>query len=378
MGLSHSHSRSRRVVREACEAIWQGDEGRVQKLLQSEQVQARDLNHLYPRHQASASLVGPCTPLMAAVIRGSLTCVRLLLSAGVDPDIRNARGETALHLAVLHAKEVARPSLDDSTAALPSLEHTIVQQLLEGGADPDKLTHQGNSPLFLAASGNHFAITLALIDGGGSLVTQNNFGETALHQVINSQPAHVDRVALQLVALGAALDIPDWSGETPLIAAASKNNTEVALALIRAGANVNTVDNTKHSALDFAIEQDNLVVVAALLARGVDDRRLLYGFNAHNQRVDIDAADLFGFGSPITLIDTAPSDDMARLLLRATCAAVRWARRKHFVMFLSCGGFLSYSTTVGPDSVAVSGAVVTATTRVFDIADLTRYISLFL
>lgn len=138
------------------------------------------------------------------------------------------------------------------------------------------------------------------------------------------------------------------------------------------------LQNTKHSALDFAIEQDNLVVVAALLAGGVDDRRLLYGFNAHNQRVDIDAADLFGFGSPITLIDTAPSDDMARLLLRATCAAVRWARRKHFVMFLSCGGFLSYSTTVGPDSVAVSGAVVTATTRVFDIADLTRYISLFL
>lgn len=40
-----------------------------------------------------------------------------------------------------------------------------------------------------------------------------NFGETALHQVINSQPAHVDRVALQLVALGAALDIPDVSAE---------------------------------------------------------------------------------------------------------------------------------------------------------------------
>lgn len=147
------------------------------------------------------------------------------------------------------------------------------------------------------------------------------------------------------------------------------------------------MQNTKHSALDFAIEQDNLAVVAALLAGGVEDSRLLYGFNAHNQRVDIDAADLFGFSSPITLIDTAPSDDMARLLLRATCAAVRWARRKHFVMFLSCCGFLSYPSAAMSSghelmeragAVAAPGAVATAITRVFDIADLTRYISLFL
>lgn len=148
----------------------------------------------------------------------------------------------------------------------------------------------------------------------------------------------------------------------------------------------NIHQSSQGSAFSYAIENDNVAIATALLERGVDDSRLLYGFNAHNQRVALDAKDLYGFSSPLSLIDVATSDAMARLLLKATCAAVLWTRRKHFMLFLYFGRYLGGDGITHESSVCTGemrlmqsvGEANTAVNRVFDISDLTRYICMFL
>ena len=74
------------------------------------------------------------TPLMWAVYRGNHRAVRLLLTCkGIDIDKQDINGETALWRA----------------AAYENVE--MVRLLINGGADPNKATHSGQTPLMKAS-----------------------------------------------------------------------------------------------------------------------------------------------------------------------------------------------------------------------------------
>ena len=100
----------------------------------------------------------------------------------------------------------------------------------------------------------------------------------------------------------------------------------------------------------------------------------------------LDSADLFGYSSPLTLISVAASDDMAKLLLSATCGAVRWSRRKNFMLFLYTSGYIILRNAFfyNNENFAAESNMVntsfgsTALNRVFNISDITRYICLYL
>ncbi|NXP58005.1 ANR26 protein, partial [Chloropsis cyanopogon] len=77
------------------------------------------------------------TPLMKAVQYQQEECVAILLEHGADPNLADADGNTALHLAVLSGNT------------------TVAGLLLEHNASSDAQNQEGYTPLNLAVSKQH-------------------------------------------------------------------------------------------------------------------------------------------------------------------------------------------------------------------------------
>lgn len=72
------------------------------------------------------------TPLHDAVKWGCLQVVRLLLKYGADPNAVNSFGETPLHSAL----QKSRMQPDPAFGTFDGVEYSLIQTLLEAGADP--------------------------------------------------------------------------------------------------------------------------------------------------------------------------------------------------------------------------------------------------
>jgi ankyrin repeat protein len=89
------------------------------------------------------------TPLHAAVIKGAIGIVEVLLEFGASPNGRDSQGRTPLYLAVTAPTD--RSNL--------SLYPLIVKALIDHGADPSICHRDGSSPILQAS-----VIALRFID----------------------------------------------------------------------------------------------------------------------------------------------------------------------------------------------------------------------
>jgi len=101
------------------------------------------------------------TPLMAAVMFGSLDQVRDLLRSGADSDARDSDGRTALFRAAAEPSHIEKAEL-----------------LIESGATIDVVDLNGDTPIMYAARFKNFALVRILVDEGADLNTRNRNGET--------------------------------------------------------------------------------------------------------------------------------------------------------------------------------------------------------
>jgi ankyrin repeat protein len=145
------------------EALREGDKQTFRKLA-SEDSQVRNRK-------------GPAgiTPLMQAVLYGDCDAVRLLLAKGVDPNIRNEAGATALMWAVADPEKT--------------------RLLLEHGADVNARSDDGRTTLLIAAGqfGNNEVVKL-LLDRGASLSEKSPAGRG--YSTPLSEAASVDNAPL--------------------------------------------------------------------------------------------------------------------------------------------------------------------------------------
>ncbi|KAG8157059.1 hypothetical protein KVR01_013049 [Diaporthe batatas] len=183
--------------------------------------------------------------------------LRILVDAGVDTNVANDKGHTALH-------------------QLMSVESLSI--LLENGqADINrKATSNGKTPLLFSLDG-YAQPALWLIEHGADCTIVDNDGNGPLHIALQSRHSKPE-VIEALLRAGADLNLRNKSGQTPLDVIFSQNSAVFDLmnVMIEAGADINARDSKSGATLlfrtiaglDFESEKDYRDAITSLLERG--------------------------------------------------------------------------------------------------------------
>lgn len=230
---------------------------------------AREINApLQLENEASRSFLQMCA------VRKDETVIKKLLALGANPNIRDSEGWTALGRVTEDADdEVAAlllaggadanapcnangetPLFLAATSAVVGMyaRQSILETLIEGGADPDARDRKTGMTALCAAIGKGRAsdVIETLLDAGANPHVIDHKGLNALHHAVQSH--HLDALA-QLLLRGARLEEKcKVDGSTPLMFAVKRGFLDMAQMLLEAGANPHTQDTMEQSALAHA------------------------------------------------------------------------------------------------------------------------------
>ena len=167
------------------------------------------------------------------------------LSLGVDVNVQNRDGETALHLAIKEGQQ------------------DLVQALLNAGADANISNNEDFDALGLAIAlenaepNKDYESIIKLI------------AEATLIDAASADPENLPEVE-RCLAHCKNIEIKDEYGLTALLAASWVGNLGTVKLLLKKGADITAKDNEDHTALHLAAESGHLNVVEFLLEKGAD------------------------------------------------------------------------------------------------------------
>ncbi|KTC94753.1 ankyrin repeat-containing protein [Legionella geestiana] len=190
-----------------------------------------------------------CLPaLHLAVLLNDRTLLQQLLDAGADILKKNHEGESAFFVA---AKTGKAGMLD----ALYSVNAILLDE-------PDST---GNTPLHAAADAGHLEVLRYLSSHGADINRRNHEGATPLLTVCEGDSDIC--LVRHLVDNGADIEIPDDSGFTPLLTAVWADKEDIAKYLLDKGASPHKTEASGKGALHFAAENDNVELIKRLAVR---------------------------------------------------------------------------------------------------------------
>lgn len=188
-----------------------------------------------------------------AAQEGKSEVLKLLISAGLDVNQKNDKGDAVLF------------------SAVSSGDVDCVKILVENGADInfEKKSEKGSTgpALILASLAGRLPVVQYLAKSGADLDIQNSFGETAL--MLAAAKGHYDIVDF-LIKSGANINKQKKAGTTAIKFAAGIGNTEILEALIKAGADVNLGDNDDDTPLGDAVFAGHLKAAEILIRVGAN------------------------------------------------------------------------------------------------------------
>jgi ankyrin repeat protein len=126
---------------------------------------------------------------LAAARNGSIQKVQVALAQGIDINVQNEIGESALHLAKGTAlvkfliKHGANVNLPDKQAGMTPLffqDVPAARLIIAAGADVNARSHDGNTPLHWFAYSNYLEGVQYLVSAGADIHAVNKDGKTAL------------------------------------------------------------------------------------------------------------------------------------------------------------------------------------------------------
>ncbi len=193
--------------------------------------------------------------LIDAAAKGDIAALRALLeTSGLDLNVRDSRGRTAL-MAATYANQPAAVELLLRAGADVDLQDDLrnnpflyagAEGLMEilklthaAGADPTIRNRYGGVAIIPAAEKGHLDAVRYLLEETDVDVNHiNDLGWTALLEAIiltDGGPIH-QQIIGELIAHGANVTIPDSDGVTPLQHARQRHYQHIAAQLIAAGA----------------------------------------------------------------------------------------------------------------------------------------------
>ncbi|XP_072713688.1 ankyrin repeat and SOCS box protein 3 isoform X1 [Ciconia boyciana] len=221
-------------------------------------------------------------PIHEAAAHNSSECLRLLVRAAPSDDYINSKtfeGMCALHLSAHHG-------------SLGS-----VRVLLEAGADPNEVTTEATTALFLAVENGHADIVKFLLQHGANVKGPHSWsGWNSLHQASFQGYTEIMKILLEK---GASKECKDDFGITPLFVAAQYGKLESLRLLISYGADVNCQAKDRATPLLIAAQEGHAECVELLLSKGADPN--LY-CNEDNWQLPIHAAAEMGHKEILELL----------------------------------------------------------------------------
>ena len=173
----------------------------------------------------------------------------------VDVNHRDTTSDaTVLHYAVNHRKK-----------------HTIVQVLIDAGADVDAQENKGGrSPLHFACASGVLDVVKMLVEAGAGVCVTDSDGCTCLHYA--ARYGNIETVRYLVGLPEVDVNHADCHNHTALHKAVVKQHTEVVQVLIDAGADVNAhnIEGLHYTALHTAVVNKRTEVVQILIDAGAD------------------------------------------------------------------------------------------------------------
>ena len=197
-------------IKQVFEAVASGNLDLLSELLQQMSPNAR------------ASVLEPVsfydTPLLLAVQKGNIDCVRVLLSYKVDVEGRGSRCYNSRYND--ESGEMVY-QFHHGTLLFAAAEHDhvgVMSCLVEHGANVDAVTKENYTPLMIAVKRKRENAVTFLVEHGANLDLQDKDGNTALHHAIT---CGFDTVVHKLLDFGAA-QLYNKDSSTPLLLASDK------------------------------------------------------------------------------------------------------------------------------------------------------------
>ena len=222
-------------------------------------VAGADINgHSQKKHSLSTK---PVTPLLTAVHNYCPGSVAILLKNGADPNFADRDGYTALH-------HIASSWPQERMAA-------TIDQLLLAGADINARDKNGRTPLMMTAYAGKKDPDpeMIFLTRGANPDLTDNRGNTFIHQLVTGVSAKKPTTTIvNLIKAGAAVDLENSAGKTPLMLAIKKRQSDVIKQLLAAGASADRLGKWGDSLLYSVIscQPEDLALLDALLSAGSD------------------------------------------------------------------------------------------------------------
>jgi ankyrin repeat protein len=144
----------------------------------------------------------------------------------------------------------------------------LVSLLIDRGADVDLADNDGCTPLIAASVQNHDNVVLLLTGAKAVIDVGDKDGCTPLIFAAMTPPNGNPVIASILLDNGAAVDLADSLGRTPLIHAASRGHSDIATVLLDRGALIDVGDDEGQTSLIHASISGHTETITLLLRRG--------------------------------------------------------------------------------------------------------------
>ena len=242
------------------EAVLNRDAAAVEALISN----GTDLNEVDDKYRR--------TPLMLACEYPSDPLVQLLAKGGADINFKAGNGETAMYYLITKSVSNLGRGMSQYNKDIVN----ILQALLENGADIDAaVDNEGNTALNLVCQAGYLAdlngtLVEELVDAGADVDKPGQSGKTPLMSFAQKGNEMKYNIAELLLDNNADVTYTDREGKTALTYAAGNpdhmsGKRIVSLILEKDKSITDKVNNAGKTAMDVAIEQNNEAVVKLLM-----------------------------------------------------------------------------------------------------------------